>query len=1263
MDGPPITVHALVNDHTYCSTLIDCGNLSYCLVSRSFAQRARLERLRLPYSRPVVGVNDAVSYVNEVAKFTIDLNGFSETLFAYVMPNNLVEPIMLGRPWMNRNHVTIAPAKKSIYIHTVGLRIFSREGKKHPLELKEIGANAFKKLLDQLRERKKKNDQEPIQVFAASLADINKVLAPKPRISLDDIKKMLPEHLRHHASLFDPKEANVLPPHRKGVDHAVELVEKDGRKPQAPWGPLYNMSRGELLALRQELTSLLDKGFIRTSNSPAASPVLFAKKPGGGLRMCIDYRALNALTKRDRYPLPLIQETLNNVAKAKWFTKLDVIAAFHKVRVREGDEWMTAFRTRFGLYEWLVTPFGMANSPSTFQRYINWVLRDYLDAFCTAYLDDVLIYTNGSLREHRRQVDQVLGKLKEAGLFVDIKKCEFEVKTTKYLGFIIEAGKGIRMDPAKVQAIVSWQAPTTVKGVRSFLGFANFYRRFIKNFAGLATPLTRLTGDVSWRWTTEEQEAFDELKKKFISEPILAHFRHDRDTVMECDSSGSVTGGVLSQYDDEGILRPCAYFSRKNSPAECNYEIHDKELLAVIRGLEEWDAELRSVEKFTVITDHKNLEYFMKPRRLNERQVRWSATLSQYNMQLLYRPGKENVRADALSRREQDLPADDNDERLRQRIVQVLVPTTRYYELLHGDPDEIVVMCGRALSEGTEETEDTEDTEELADEVEIAQQELGNLVEQDPTPVERSELELQWDEAIRNDRKYQDARNAVEQGERRFPVALRLKCSITECSVVGNVIMYRNRKWVPSNEPLRTRLVEDIHTSMAAGHPGREITYKMLARDYFWPGMSETIRRYLRNCDTCGRTKPWRDGLQGLLKPLPVPERIWKEISMDFIEGLPVSDGKTILMVVTDRLSKDVVFIPLANMETETVVRAFIQHVVAYHWLPDACVSDRGSQFVSTLWTRLCSRLKINRRLSTAFHPQTDGSTERMNSVWEAYMRAFVNWAQDDWAPLCPMAMIAIKGREATSTKVSPFFLQHGYNVDPIQLETGDDAEAQLHGRQRTDQEKADSIVSKLRTVFELAQASMAEAQQEQERQGNRRRREARQLRVGDKVWLRLDQQLNTGRPSRKLDHKSAKYTVTQVVDSHSVKLNTPPGIHNVFHVDRLRLASTDPLPTQTRDDYQPAPIQVEDGEEWYQVEEIMAELRQRRGRGWTRWYEVKWVGYQLTSMEPVGNLDENEAVDRWEEYTRPYRNAEGELPPGFRRDSEERHPDLPGNE
>ncbi len=250
------------------------------------------------------------------------------------------------------------------------------------------------------------------------------------------------------------KAADRLPPHRPGIDHKIEF-EKDenGQEKKAPWGPLYNMSREELLLLRKTLTEYLDKNFIRISSSSAAAPVLFARKPSGGLRFCVDYRALNAITRKDRYPLPLIRETLRSISRAKWLTKLDITAAFHKIRIAEGDEWKTAFRTRYGLYEWLVTPFGLTNGPATFQRYINYTLREYLDEFVSAYLDDTLIYTDGSLEDHRHKVKLVLKRLQEARLQLDIDKCEFECKSVKYLGFLIEVGKGFRMDPEKVTVI------------------------------------------------------------------------------------------------------------------------------------------------------------------------------------------------------------------------------------------------------------------------------------------------------------------------------------------------------------------------------------------------------------------------------------------------------------------------------------------------------------------------------------------------------------------------------------------------------------------------------------------------------------------------------------------------------------------------------------------------------------------------------------------------------------------------------------------
>jgi len=1099
----------------------------------------------------------------------------------------------------------------------------------------------------------KKSKKRNVEVFSASLADIQKALTRKAKT---DPRTKLPEWCKDFLDVFSPAEGEKLPPLRgQGVDHQIELEAVEGKEPTVPWGPLYNMSRDELLVLRKTLTELLDKGFIRVSHSPAAAPVLFVRKPSGGLRFCVDYRGLNKLTKKDRYPLPLIYETLRNIGKAKWFTKLDVAAAFHKIRIAEGEEWKTAFRTRYGLYEWLVTPFGLANAPSTFQKYINWALRDFLDEFCSAYVDDILVYSSGSRKEHREHVRKVLQRMKEAGLQLDIDKCEFEVKSTKYLGFIIEAGKGVSMDPAKVEAILSWEAPKSVKGVRSFLGFANFYRRFIREFSEIVRPLSDLTHkDRVFSWTDRAETAFQKLKKMFISAPILVQFDYDRETILETDSSGWSVGGVLMQVDEEGVLRPCAFFSKKNNPAECNYEIYDKEMLAIIRCLEEWDAELRSVRQFEVRTDHKNLEYFMTARKLTERQMRWSLILSRYNFKISYVPGKDNERADALSRREQDLPTGEEDERQQSRTLQLLKPET-----LNDLPkDTILVAPVRVrrqtkekpvpVSEPGLEDQDRERRGKGRDKVRVSEEQ-----ETLPEPGSRSqspgkdrpsrghagqraenrtqdELKKLWQDAQEGDEPYQAMVEAIQEEKRVFPSSLKIKVSIGECSLSqSGQLLFRGRRWVPDSEELRTELIQQTHDSIQCGHPGRDITGALLSRQFFWPNMSRQVRQFVRNCDACGRNKAWRDRRQGFLKPLPVPSRIWQEISIDFIVELPLSEGCTDMMVITDRLGKGVMLEAMRDITAETVAKWFAKTYYRQHGLPRAIVSDRGKQFVGALWGRVCKLLGITRRLSTAYHPETDGSTERMNQTIETFLRTFVDYDQANWAGLLPHAELAINNRDATSTGVSPFFLSHGYHVEPVQLQD----EVSEEGGGVSPIQTADDIVRKLRDAREYAQAVMATAQQLQEEVTNRKRDQAPEFKVGDKVWLNL-QNIRTDRPTKKLDAKYAKYTVVEAIGSHSFRLDTPPGIHDVFHSKLLRLAATDPLPCQSQDDSQPQPQLVGDEDE-YEIEQILDEKHVRRGRGISRKLLVKWKGYARSTWEPRSALEETSALEAWEESVR----------------------------
>ena len=379
-----------------------------------------------------------------------------------------------------------------------------------------------------------------------------------------DLATKLPKQYHSYLDVFSNKEADTLSEHRT-YDHAIHL--KEGSQP--PASALYGMSRNEMQELRRYLDENLAKGFIRASRSQAASPVLFVKKPGGGLRFCVDYRGLNAITVKNRYPLPLISETLNRLSRAKVFTKLDIISAFNRLRIREGDEALTAFRTRFRLFKYLVMPFGLCNGPTSFQHYIKDTLREYLDDFCTAYLDDILIYSEIEA-EHEIHVKRVLQRLREAGLQADITKCEFHVTQVPYLG-LITTTEGVRMDPAKIETIVKWPSLINVKDVQSFLGFANFYRRFIYGYSKITSPLTQLTRkDAPFVWTPECQSALETLKQAFTSDIILRHYNPDRKIVVETDASDYVSGGILSQYDDQDVLHPVAYFSKKHNPAECN---------------------------------------------------------------------------------------------------------------------------------------------------------------------------------------------------------------------------------------------------------------------------------------------------------------------------------------------------------------------------------------------------------------------------------------------------------------------------------------------------------------------------------------------------------------------------------------------------------------------------------------------------------------------------------------------------------------------
>ena len=475
----------------------------------------------------------------------------------------------------------------------------------------------------------------------------------------------LPEAYKDFEDVFSIENAGHLPPH-EDHDHAIDLI--DGKQP--PYGPIYSLSENELSILRAYIDKNLANGFIRPSKSPSGAPILFVPKPNGGLRLCVDYRGLNNLTIKNRYPLPLVGKSLDRLGRAKQFTKLDLTDVYYWIRIKKGGKWKTAFRTRYGHYEYYVMPFSLANAPATFQSYINKCLAKKLDVFCIVYLDDILIYTSEKGAKHKEAVRWVLEQLRKYGLYANLKKCRFGTDEVHFLGYIVSPS-GIHMEPERIESIKNWPEPQSIREIQVFIGFANFYRRFIRNFSAIAGPLTSMlkTGPGSRSskptkrgtpipsqpntvsfLTPEAKKSFQKLKKAFCKEPVLQHFDVSKPIRLETDASGKAIGGVLCQQDTDMNWHPVAYYSRKMLPAERNYETHDAELLAIVEGFKTWRHYLEgAAHTILVLTDHNNLKKFMETTRLSGRQIRWAQELSQYDFKIDYRPGSKNP-ADALSR-------------------------------------------------------------------------------------------------------------------------------------------------------------------------------------------------------------------------------------------------------------------------------------------------------------------------------------------------------------------------------------------------------------------------------------------------------------------------------------------------------------------------------------------------------------------------------------------------------------------------------------
>lgn len=1071
--------------------------------------------------------------------------------------------------------VRLRPTEEPVQRDSIGPYEMRRDTmgwyKYRPIQIQTIGIHAFNVVL---------RGEDCQGHGITTLAEIDRVIEQKRSELLSEDEqelreaaiRLVPKQHQEYLDVFSKVASNEMPPHRLGVDHHIETTEDPAKA--LGYSALYKMTLEEAEACRKYIQESLDKGFIEATMAPWAAPVLFARKGDGSLRFCVDYRKLNSITQKDRYPLPLIDETLTRLTKAKIFTKIDIRQAFHRIRMAEGDEKLTAFRTRYGAYQYKVLPFGLTNGPSTFQRFINNTLHDYLDIFCTAYIDDILIYSDNEI-EHQDHVNKVLARLREAGLQADLKKCEFYVTRTKFLGFIISTG-GIEVDPDKVEVIRNWKPPHTegkaiLRGVRSFLGFCNFYRRFIEGYSRIAQPLNRLTcAGADLTWTQECEEAFEELKSRLTNAPLLRHFSFDAETRMETDASNGVAAGVLSQRDSpEDPWQPVAYYSEALHGAELNYGIHDKELLAVMKGLLCWRTELvglQNAKPFTILTDHSALEYFTVKKVLNLRQVGWAETLAGYNFVITYRPGSRNTLADILSRPTGELK--NQKQRIEeQRTMQLFQPVSSTLSCIAEDTTEICVLGNWEIPP------------------------LSGMVLTDVVLA-----------ANRNDTSLDGYRERARSGEDE------------DWTMLGDLLLHKQRLVVPDTDNLRTRVIEEAHGRLATAHPGRGKTRKLVSQRYWWPKLHGDVDRYVANCP-CRAAKAPRDKTPGKLTPLPVPDHPWQTLVIDFKSQPKDRWGYDMVFVIVDSLSKICWSIPCKSTATaKDAAEMYYNGPFRILGWPDAFVSDQGAQFISAFTNELSRIHGVQLRFASAGHKPTAGQAEIMNQYLDQRMRPFVNHHQDDWS----RAMPAMDHAQAALPHESLGGLSPREVLTGRPMKMTFDWESRTKGlhrlppRERLLRKEAQEFAERVHQYVEVARHHLHQSQQRMIDQANKHRRDP-DFGVGDYVYIIKKPGTMTDRPGDKLDYPLTRefYRIEAVRpdNPNTFKLGLPASWRGDrwFHADRLRKHPNNPLPGQDleRPGGDVVNPDVPDEEEW-EVDEILSSRISRHKLQ----YKVAWKGW-----------------------------------------------------
>ena len=826
----------------------------------------------------------------------------------------------------------------------------------------------------------------------------------------NDERKQLATFLINNKNIFATSISDL------GSCNLQRLIIDTGDNPPVRQRP-YRVSPEIKAEIDKQVNTMLQNGIIRESTSPFASPVVMVKKKNGDYRFAIDYRKLNAITTTMNYPLPTFQDVTDLLGKAKLFSVMDMRSGFWQLQVDENSKHKTAFICHSGLFEFNRIPFGLRNSPIVFQQVMEQALRGMNYYSALVYVDDIITFTT-TFKEHLRNLEQLFSHLQAANLKLHPSKCSFCVKEVTYLGHRVSK-HGVTPDPKKIQVVKEYPTPNNVKDIRSFLGLANYYRRFVRGYSTIASPLTNLLAkEQPFQWTSSCEQAFQTLKEALTTAPILVYPDFQKQFILSTDASATAISFILSQLDEEDRERVISYGGRALHAAEKKWGISDRETLAVVDGIKAYRVYL-STKKFLVKTDHSAIQFIKKTKDPTGRLGRWAIFLQAYDFDVEYKPGKNHGNADSLSRRPYDNPTEK-------------IPKENLNNDKTTEPKSQCEISNMIFPIQTDSAKliDTEIEWHPGDAIEHSQEHqwLIGAIEKDTL---RS-LQIK-DKQLKQMIDYLENGDLPDDDKHARRLILESHDHVINDGVLCHLWYPRGAghkedrviKQTVVPHSLRNDILLSHHDSLMGGaHMGAERSYNAIRLRYYWSGMYADVSDYVKSCLNCQMAKRAYHTLKPPLCPLPVGE-LFQRWHMDFLGPLePTDEGNRHILLLVDSWSKWCEAFAMKTTDAPEVAKVLYREIFCRFGAPETLLSDRGSNFISKLITELCRLFQVTRLRTSSYHAQTNAQCERFNSYLGASLRALCGQHTNKWDQYLHAVLSAYRLTPATqSTQFTPYFL------------------------------------------------------------------------------------------------------------------------------------------------------------------------------------------------------------------------------------------------